>query len=216
MRLTVSLLIMALILVACGGGAATSEAPPPTEGGVSSDPTYTPAAQGAPTEDNSIIIVTPQSQVVENSVPSAGTLVYDSEFVDEGSDAVFDRVVFTRSGGGDGAPVYLLIINQDGTYELNFDTKGQIAPETVTRIDDIIDEINFFGISTLMVSSIPNPDKYRYAITVERGGTEMTLNADDGLIPQEITPLFGAFMSVIANSDDTAFTTDTETATATP
>jgi len=207
---------MALILVACGGDAAPTEAPPATEGGVSSDATYTPLPAGFVPEDNSFIIVTPQSQVLENTIPLAGTLVYDSEYVDDGADAVFDRVIFTRSGGGEGAPVYFLILNQDGTYELNLKTFGQVDAATVTRIDDIIDEINFFGISTVMVGSVQNPDKYRYAVTVERGGIEMTLNADDGLIPQPITPLFSAFMSLIADSENTAFPTDAEAPTATP
>lgn len=213
MRLSVSLLILALILVACGGDAGTNDVPPTNDDGVSSDPTHTPLPEGFVPEDNSIIIVTPQSQVLENTVPLAGTLVYDSVYEDDNKDAVFDRVIFTRTGGGDGAPKYLLILNQDGTYELNLKTLGQVDAATITDIDDIIDEIDFFAINTVMISSVPNPDKYRYAITVERAGAEMTLNADDNLIPQPIMPLFSSLLNVIADSENTAFATEVPTAT---
>lgn len=208
MRLMISLLIMALILVACGGDAT----PEPTSA-VSSDPTHTPIPDDFEEEasDNSIIIVTPQDQIFTDAVPLPGTLAYDGEFVDEEMGAVFDRVVFTRSGGGDGAPVYLLKLKEDGTYVLNHVTEGQVDAETITRIDDILDEVNFFGITTPMISSVPNLDKYKYSITVERGGTSMTLHAEDGLIPQPVMPLFGALMGVVTNTDNTSLTAQTAT-----
>ncbi len=206
MRLMTSLLIMALILVACGNDAT----PEPTSV-VSSDATHTPVPDDFNAEDNSIIIVTPQDQNVTDVVPLPGTLVYDAEYVDEEMDAVFDRVVFTRSGGGEGAPVYLLKLKQDGTYVLNHVTEGQVDAETITRIDDILDEINFFGITTPMISSVPNLDKYKYSITVERGGTSMTIHAEDGLIPQPVMPLFGALMGVITDTDNTSLTAQTAT-----
>jgi len=208
MRLMISLLIMALILVACGNDAT----PEPTSA-VSSDPTHTPVPDDfdAEDDDNSIIIVTPQDQTSSITVPLPGTLEYDGEFVDEEMGAVFDRVVFTRSGGGDDSPVYLLKLKQDGSYILNHVTEGQVDAETVTRIDNILDEVNFFGITTPMTSSVPNLDKYKYSITVERGGTSMTLHADDGLIPQPVMPLFSALLGVAANADSTSLTAQTVT-----
>lgn len=216
MRLMVSLLIMAFILVACGGGdsGGNVDAPPSNNistDGVSSDPTYTPLPAGFVPEDNSFIIVTPQAQLLENAVPLPGTLVHDSEFVDENMGAVFDRVVFVRSGGGDNTPTYLLKLKQDGTYELNKETLGQVDPETITRIDDILDAINFFGITTPMLGTGNDPDKYRYSVTVERSGDEMTLRAEDGFIPQEVMPLFGALMGVITDSDNTMLVAETPT-----
>jgi hypothetical protein len=212
MRLMISLLIMALILVACGEDAT----PEPTQG-VSSDATHTPEPEGfqpegEPTtidDDNSFVLVSPQAPISDDVVPLPGTLAYDGGFVDEEMDAVFDRVVFTRSGGGEDSPVYLLKIKQDGTYELNFDTLGQVDASVVTDLDDLLDKINFFGISSPMVSTVPNPDKYRYAVTVERGTTSMTLHAEDGFIPQPVKPLFGSLMAVIVDSNNTAFATAT-------
>lgn len=211
MRLMISLLIMALVLVACdSGGGDNGDAPPAdngSKGGVSSDATYTPAPAGFATDDNSMIIVSPQAELLDVNVPLPGTLVHDSEFVDENMGAVFDRIVFTRTGGGDNAPVYLLKLKQDGTYELNRDTLGQVGNATVINIDDILDEINFFGINTPMLGPGGESAKYRYAITVERGGDELTLRAEDGFIPQEVMPLLGALMGVITNSDSTMIET---------
>jgi hypothetical protein len=198
---------MVLILVACdSGGGDNGDAPPADNGatgGVSSDATHTPEPAGFVADDNSMIIVSPQVDLLEVNVPLPGTLVHDSEFVDENMGAVFDRIVFTRTGGGDNAPVYLLKLKQDGTYELNRESLGQVDNATVIHIDDILDEINFFGINTPMQGPGAESAKYRYAITVERGGDELTLRAEDGFIPQEVMPLFGALMGVITNSGST-------------
>lgn len=224
MRLIASLVIMTLILVACGGGEAE-----PTSA-VSSDPTVDPASVTATPpdfveqqldelnateevvdEDGNVIIVTPQAIIEENDVPLPGTLVYDTEFEDENMAAVFDRIIFVRSGGGDNAPNYFLILNQDGTYELNKEINGQVDAGTVTRIDDIIDEINFFGINTPMLGPGSDSVNYRYTLTVERAGDELTLRAEDGFTPQPVMQLFGAIIGVIADSDNTAFITPTPT-----
>ena len=215
MRLILSLVILSLMLVACGNEETT--------GGVSSDPTvdasnFTPtpndfeeqqaaefnATEEVVDEEGNVIIVTPQAQVLEGMAPLPGTLVHDSEFVDENMGAVFDRIVFVRSGGGESAPTYLLKLKQDGSYELNRETLGQVDSETISRLDTMLDEINFFGISTPMLGPGAESDNYRYTITVERGLDEMTIRAEDGFTPQPVMQLFGVLLGIIADSENTA------------
>lgn len=221
MRLIVALLLTTLILAACGGDGAPTSA-------VSSDPTIDPNSvtatpndfveQQMATEevdgedgdgdDESVVIVTPQAVVEENAVPLPGTLVHDSQYVDENMGAVFDQIIFSRYGGGDNAPPVRLVVNQDGTYDINGEITGQVEPETVTRVDDILDEINFFGINTPMLGPGPDAINYRYVLTVYRGDDEMSIRAEDGFTPQPVMRLFGALMGIIADSDNTSSTAD--------
>lgn len=200
MRLIVSLLILSFVLVACGGDAepTASVSSDPTQTGVSSDPTHTPSADGE--VDNGIVIVTPQTNIEQDQLPLPGTLTYDDEFSDDTADAMFDRIVFRRYAGPTDSPNYRLELYQDGTYELNIETLGQTDAETVARIDNIIRDVNFFAINSPMMGPGDDSQNYRYSITVERAGDEMTINAEDGFIPQEFSPLIGALMSVIVNS----------------
>lgn len=227
MRLAISLLIMTLILAACGGDAAPTSA-------VSSDPTIDPNSvtatpndfveQQMATEevgdgnDESVVIVTPQAVIEQNDVPLPGTLVHDSEYVDENMGAVFDQIIFSRYGGGDGSPPYRLVVNQDGTYDINGEIFGVVDAATVTRVDDILDEINFFGINTPMLGPGPDAINYRYVLTVYRGDDEMSIRAEDGFTPQPVMKLFGALMGIIVNSDNTSNPTEQpqEETTATP
>lgn len=222
MRLMVSLLIMTFILAACGGEAAPTSA-------VSSDPTIDPnSVTATPNDfveqqleelnateevdaDGNFVIVTPQSEVRENAVPLPGTLAFDEDFVDENMDAVFTRIVFVRFGGGDDAPAYRLELNQDGTYELSGDIFGQVAGDTITRLDNMLDDINYFAIDTPMMGPGPDAINYRYIITVERGDDALTIRAEDGFTPQAMNRLFGALLGIIADSQNTAFATSVPT-----
>lgn len=226
MRLAISLLMMTLILAACGGDAAPTSA-------VSSDPTIDPNSVTATPndfveqqlgteevddggEDESVVIVTPQAVVEGNDVPLPGTLVHDTEYVDENMGAVFDQIIFSRYGGGDNAPPYRLVINQDGTYDINEEIFGQVDSTTVTQVDDILDEINFFGINTPMLGPGPDAINYRYVLTVYRGDDEMSIRAEDGFTPQPVMRLFGALMGIIVNSDNTSNTAEQPQEEATP
>jgi len=218
----VSLLMMILILAACGGG----DAAPTSE--VSSDPTIdastfteTPpdfieqrqnelnATEEVIDEDGNIIIVTPQAIVQDGVVPLPGTLAYDPEFVDENMGAVFDRIVFSRSSAGGTSDPYRLVLFQNGLYDLNKEIVGQVNGSTVTRIDDILDEINFFAINTPMLGPGGESANYRYVITVERGDDQMTIRAEDGFTPQPVMKLIGALVGVIVDSSNTEIATVT-------
>jgi|GEM_PF-1877406 len=218
MRLIVSLCILSLVLVACGGDADPN--------GVSSDPvqdtsgaTATPndfeeqiANENSATEevgaDGNVVLVTPQTNVQQGEVPLPGTLAYDDEFESDNPDAVFDRIVFRRYAGGENALRYRIELYQDGTYELNRDILGQVDSEVVTQIDGILKELDFFAINTPMMGPGEDGQNYRYTITVERMGDELTINAEDGFIPQPFMRLIGALMAVIVDSPNTATTTD--------
>ncbi len=211
MRLFISLCILALILVGCGGNDApqndTSQEvnPEANAGGVSSDATPIGFGIGSEDEtDNSIVLVTPQANRDQDRVPLPGTLAYDNEYIDENMGAVFDRIIFVRTGGGPDSSFYQLNLNQDGSYQLNSETLGQVDSATVINLDNILDDINFFGINTIMLGPAPETDKYRYTITVERGDDELTIRAEDGFTPQPFQKLISALMNVVINSDTTA------------
>lgn len=211
MRLIVSLCIVALILVACGGTEAPQDSGNPEgENDTTNISDATPEGFGIGDEDesdNSVVIVTPQAQVSGDTVPLPGTLVFDPEYVDENIDAVFDRIIFVRTGGGESSAFYELILMQDGSYELNREIFGQVDVATVASIDNLLDELNFFGINTPMLGAVPDTDKFRYAITVERSGDELTIRAEDGFIPQEFLRLISALMNVVLNANSTALVT---------
>lgn len=203
MRLTVSLIILSLILVACGGEAE----PTPS---VFSDPTVDPSQiTPEPTSDESEIygteevsvsvLVTPQANVEQGEVPLPGTLAFDPDASMENFNEMFDRIVFRRYGGGSTAGEFRLELSQDGSYEINNTLTGQVAASVVTNVDTLIRDVNFFAINTPMLGPGGDDTNYRYDITVERAGDVLTIRAEDGFIPQPFQRLIAALVGVYAS-----------------
>lgn len=213
MRFLASLVMIVLLISACTAG---EDVPPTSSNVITSDATPDPS-QMSPTppdhseniaatysateevDENGIVIVTPQSQVLENQVALPGTMVYDTEYEDLNPVKDFDRITFVRSGGGQGAESYLLKLYNDGKYTLN-DLEGTVPQATIAGINKILDDINFFAINTPMVGPSTETDNYRYTITVYQGTQELTVRAEDKFAPQEIMQLIGALTAVIIGS----------------
>ncbi len=206
MRLMLSLIILSLILVACGTG----------------DPTATPSVFSDPLPDASDltatpndfeerelateevgVLVTPQTNVEQGQAPLPGTLAFDDSEDDENFNEPFDRVIFRRHGGGPTAVAFRLELYQDGSYEINNEFTGQVDPSVITNVDTLIKELRFFSINTPMLGPGGDDTNYRYDITVERAGDELTINAEDGFIPQPFQRLIATLVSIYIGIADT-------------
>lgn len=169
-----------LLLAAC---APEAPAPEPTQAGIEGDLT-TPE----PTEESipPFILVTRESEVIPDSglpVPGRGTLVA-SETQDPFADVPFDRIYVTRYGGGDNIPAVELEIFADGRY-VRDGVSGLLMPEQVEGLNDLINEINFYGIQGTMLGPSAEDIAYRYSVTVDKGAMTRTINSQDQFMPQE-------------------------------
>ena len=176
------LIIPILILAACNNAAPTDQAPPTDLPPV---PTDTPQV--------SVIVTRAPREEGELEVPGVGTLVA-SETEDPEIDLIFTTVRLTRSNNNDDEFVEV-VINGDGSFVRN-GIPGQLSPEQITNIDDMIDDINFFGLQGTMLGPAIEEDDYRYCLTVERGATSRTITSQEGFMPAPYRRLVGAIFDV--------------------
>ncbi len=80
-------------------------------------------------------------------------------------------------------------VHSDGTVIRNGVT-STISPDQVVFIDNLLDQINYFGIQGIFVMPGAGADLMKYRVTVDRAGASVTVDAQDGLIPPELTQLF--------------------------
>lgn len=172
MRLNLRLLILtALLLSAC----ATTDNPPVT---------------GAPQPPTAEVTSEPTSVIpIDVTLPPVGTSVAPVT-EDPESGIPFDAVYLEQSGGFTGIPLKVEI-HSDGRL-IRDGVTSSVTPEQVTEIDSIIKEINFFGIQGQFEPASNNPDAYSYKISVDRGGSSRTINAQDGYTPDPLMKLINA------------------------
>jgi hypothetical protein len=188
MRMTVFLTIMMLILGACGGDAAPTSAPTAQ---TSVDPTAAPTTEAVvPTQPPSgSPVVMERTLVYETGQPTLsapGTLVAAAT-PDPDVGLIFDLIQFEQTGGITGETV-TIELRGDGTLVRNGVT-GTISQDQVAFIDNMLDQMNFFGITGVFTAPGRGADLLYYTLTVERAGTSVTLRAQDGLIPPELGQL---------------------------
>lgn len=190
-------LICLIVLAACGGGGEQPTTAPQVDSGGA-----TPAASST-TDPNAqpAITITPALQrefaTGEPPLPIPGTLV---NVVTEDPEAalLFDVVLFSRTGGAEGVPLTVEIL-QNGTVTRD-GVATNITADQVKLIDDQIDLINFFGIEGVFEAPGRSAQVYHYELTVDRNGSSKTIKADDGLIPPQLSQLFSLLMAVGAPS----------------
>lgn len=184
------LLICALLLAACGGDAGPSETVDTT-----GTDTTAPADSGSGETAAPFVVVTlapPDPDALPVAPP--GTLVA-SATEDPNADLPFDRILLTRYSGPEGAEVIFIELFGDGTYTRN-EESGTISAERVQRINDLIREINFFGMQGTLLGPSAETEDYRYRLTIERGPDDRSLTAQDGFYPREFQRLLAEVMSV--------------------
>jgi hypothetical protein len=171
------IMVSVLLLAACNGTAAPTQTAVPTDVPATSTPEAETQATQAP-----VITIPPVGEMSTSPTedPQAGL--------------VFDSIIFTQTGGSSNAEL-TIEIHSDGTLIRDGET-STISQEDVTRIDDMLDEINFFGIEGIFEATAPNPDAYSYTITVERAGASRMIPAQDTYAPQELKDLFAAILAL--------------------
>lgn len=125
---------------------------------------------------------------VPEEQPKPGVVNYAEATEDPEIGAIFDQVTLIR-GGGVNSEILQIDLYQDGTLWLNSEVIGNVGAQQVIAFDNLLDEVNFFGIRGSFSAAITDSDIYQYNITVSRAGSSLTLNADDTLIPPELQRL---------------------------
>jgi len=178
MRLNFRLLIlMILLLVALSACASSTD-----------NTSVTGAPQPPTAETTSEAQLTPVLPI-DVTLPPVGTMVAP---VTEDPEAglMFDVVYLEQTGGFTGIPL-TVEVRSDGRV-IRDGVEGSVTPDQVTEIDNIIKDINFFGIQGQFEPASNNPDAYSYKISVDRGGSSRTINAQDGYAPEPLLRLINA------------------------
>jgi hypothetical protein len=188
MRMTVFMTILMLFLGACGGDAAPTSAPTAQ---TSSDTTAAPTTEVVvPTQPQSgSPVVMERTLVYETGQPTLsapGTLVAAAT-PDPDIGLIFDLIQFEQTGGITGETI-TIELRGDGTLVRN-GVASTISQDQVVFIDNMLDQMNFFGITGVFTAPGRGADLLYYILTVERAGTSVTLRAQDGLIPPELGQL---------------------------
>lgn len=185
MRMVIFMVLIAILLAACDTGSQSASTQQPE---ASSE-----AGSGSGGPGFVLVTVTPFDPD-ELPIAPPGTLVSSAtEDVDAG--LLFDSVRLVRFGGPEGAERIEVEVFQDGRYIWN-GTPGLVTAETVTQIDNAIDTLNFFGMQGAMLGPSAETADYRYTITVKRGSSERTINAQDGFYPRELNILLAAILDI--------------------
>jgi hypothetical protein len=175
--------LAALMVVSC-----TGNAPAPTQSVQNN-------ATTEPTAPLSVVVTLDRSEaeatedLLANLEPG---VLSASETEDPERALVFDLLEFRRYGGGD--PVTIdIVLNQDGTFTRNGQA-GTVSPETVIMLDNMLDEINFFGLQAQLRSLADDPSTYKYSLAITRAGLYRVIDSEDGYMPQEYIDLMVAIL----------------------
>jgi hypothetical protein len=200
MNRTVLAVLVVLGLTACGGASDVSPtlANVPTEAGTPiADvplPTNTDGSQPLSSE-----VMTRAAAIADGSDPLAGIPPYGelvaSSTEDVNAGLVFDSIQLTRYGGGEGFQAIQITILQNGSYIRNGVT-GNLSPAEVTNLDTMLDEINFFGLQSVMMSVNAESTNAKYELRVIRGGDNRAIGSEDGYMPTEYMVLLGEILNV--------------------
>jgi hypothetical protein len=176
-------LIFALLVAACGGDATTQAPPATVDPANNANATAVVQATQPPPAPTS---GAREYATGEPPLPIPGTLVAPAT-EDPEAGLVFDVVYFNRTGGAAGQALSLQILsNGSGIFN---DAAITISAEQVTQLDNLIDQIGFFGLQGVFTAPGTSAEVYKYDITVDRAGSSRSIKAQEGLIPRELAQL---------------------------
>lgn len=189
-RYLILTLICAVLLAACNGTAPTQPPLPTVDPAVNTNTTNPTAVVQATLPPPAPTTGPREYATGQPTLPIAGTLIAPAT-EDPDAGLVFDVVYFNRSGGISGQALSLQILgNGSGIFNGAAIT---VSPDQVTQLDNLIDQIGFFGLQGVFTSPGTSADIYTYDITVERAGSSRTITAQDGLIPSSLAQLIDMF-----------------------
>jgi hypothetical protein len=198
MRRNLCVILMgAVFLAACGGG--TTSAPTADTSSAS-----TVQATAASVGETPIVAATqPALATVEQQqrafetdeapLPVPGTMSAPTT-PDPEAGLIFDDIQLERTGGIAGQTLTIQV-RSDGTFTRD-GVAGTITPDQVTMIDNLLDQMNFFGLQGVFTAPGTGADVYNYEVTVNRAGSARTIKAQDGFIPPEMIQLLSLLSSL--------------------
>lgn len=220
----ITALVMTLILTACGGNTASTpvdNAPPERQVATVVQGEFNPApfATDVPEEfvdspDDAVVAQTLEAlgapifptdsgtalpfggiEVLPEDLPPAGEIGYEATD-DPDIDLIFDQVRLVRVGGPNNTTLDIQLF-QDGSLYRNGEIVSNVGPNAVIALDNVLDEMNIFGIRGFFAASITDPRDFEYNLTIERAGASMTIQADDSMMPIELAQLFGQIIALV-------------------
>lgn len=191
--------IVTLLLAACGGAATP---PAPTADSSSGSPTTqaTSALLAVTPDLTATQAAAPTLAVQERSfgtdeppLPIPGTIIAPTT-PDPDAGLLFDTILLERTGGLAGEPL-TVEVKSDGTITRD-GAASTILPDQVTFLDNLIDQLNFFGLQGVFAAPGTSADTYTYYVTVTRAGASRTIQAQDGFLPSELAQFLSLLSSL--------------------
>jgi hypothetical protein len=202
-------LIGLFFLSACGGNAPATTAPtadsssvttdsggtavPATVAGLQATPDFAATQSAEPT----LIVQERSFSTDEPPLPIPGTIIAPTT-PDPDAGLIFDTILLERTGGLAGIPL-TVEVKSDGTVTRD-GVASTISPDQVTFLDNLLDQLNFFGLQGVFTAPGTSADTYHYALTVTRAGASRTIRAEDGFIPSEMVQLLSLLSDLGAAS----------------
>jgi hypothetical protein len=199
MRVNLSLILIGLFfLSACGGNAPATTAPTADSSSVTTDSSgtavpatvaglqATPDLAATQSAEPTLIVQERSFSTDEPPLPIPGTIIAPIT-PDPDAGLIFDIILLERTGGLAGIPL-TIEVKGDGTVTRD-GVASTISPDQVTFLDNLLDQLNFFGLQGVFTAPGTSADTYHYAVTVERAGSSRTIRAEDGFLPSEMIQL---------------------------
>jgi hypothetical protein len=186
-------IISVFLLAACGGNPAPTATQPVVQAGTSAVVDSSPTPINTPAPGTPLV---PERiyETGQPTMPIPGTIVMAASTPDPDVGLIFDLIQYRQTGGITGATIEIEL-RGDGTFTRN-GVPGTVAPDQVTFIDNMIDQMHFFDINGVFTAPGTGADVIRYSVTVERAGTSVGIDAQDGLVPPELAQLFSILSSL--------------------
>jgi hypothetical protein len=198
MQRNLSLILIGMFFLAACGGNAPATTVPTADSSVTADSsgTVVPATVAGlqPTPDlaatqsaePTLIVQERSFSTDEPPLPIPGTIIAPTT-PDPDAGLIFDTILLERTGGLAGIPL-TVEVKSDGTVTRDGVT-STISPDQVAFLDNLLDQLNFFGLQGVFTAPGTSADTYHYAVTVERAGSSRTIRAEDGFLPSEMIQL---------------------------
>lgn len=212
------MIVLVMLLAACGGNGESDELPtligdeseqsatqpaPPVGEGEEMDPDEFDAMIDqilAPTDPPPPPATLDPDE--EGALPIAppGTLVASETQEAEPAAGPFEYIYFQQEGGAESTQIIFEITSDGTVVNHNNDRTATISAAQVAELDQLIMDLNFFGLQGTFLGPPTNGDSYRYRVAIARGESERFIQAQDGYMPRELIEFLGALRQV---GDDT-------------
>lgn len=207
---TALIIVFALVLAGCGGEPSPTPQPPTAEVSPTSEsletaefPTSLPLDE--PTPEPTVNSPFPTLEIpvyptiVETPFPTPDLAIPPQPTEELSAPTTgFDKIILIRTGGPtleDGTTAdELIILDRADMSITRGDTRGTLSESAAQRIGDLVDAAEFFTVDGVFLGAVPAepPLPFLYSITVNSGGLERTINAQEGYMTPPIQSLVGA------------------------